>query len=104
MGCVARRSIDIVLHGGPVAMRWGNPGLAAEVGAGVNDPKTDKSQNIGYQLLTIKSQFRNSICIVESTGFVSLTSCNNESDFAECITTHRKQKGNSWNQKIENLR
>ena len=35
MGCVARWSVDVVLYGGPVAMRWGNPGCVAEVGAGV---------------------------------------------------------------------
>ena len=35
MGCVARRSIDIVLHGGSVALCWGNPRFVAEVGAGV---------------------------------------------------------------------
>ena len=33
MGCVARWSVDVVLYGGPVAMRWGNPGCVAEVGA-----------------------------------------------------------------------
>ena len=35
MECVARRSIDIVLHGGSTAMCWGNPGFTAKVGAGV---------------------------------------------------------------------
>ena len=72
-------------------MCWGNTGFTAEVGAGVSDPSTDNSQNIGYQLFKINYQFRNSICIVESTDFVSLTSCNNESDFAEYMTTHIKQ-------------
>lgn len=36
MGCVARWSVDVVLYGDPVAMRWGNPGFVVEVGAGVN--------------------------------------------------------------------
>ena len=50
MGCVARRSIDIVLHGGSTAMCWGNPGFVAEVGAGVNyslsrDATLTKSEN-----------------------------------------------------------
>ena len=32
---VARRSVDVVLYGDPVAMWWGNTGFTAEVGAGV---------------------------------------------------------------------
>jgi hypothetical protein len=36
---VARRSIDIVLHSGSIAMRWGNPEFTAEVGGCNSKPQ-----------------------------------------------------------------